>query len=329
MVIQITDREGHQIKQLKNADVDFDLNGKGKDFQVTIPASEFDNRIVYGGRIFAEGTEIGGVFGELYTDTSIDSISWSGFTWRGLLSKKIIIPPEGQDYRVVSGELNSILRSLIEPMFSGVFVVPEIETGVKISSYQFVRYCTLLDGIEDMLRSVNHRIDIMYNSGEPNGTGYVEVKAVPVMDYSKSIELSQDSRLDFTMSDKRNGVNHLIVLGQGELKDRTVVDLYLQSDGSVGDSKYYTGIDEIVDIYENTNAVEPDLSTEGKKRLLELANKKTFDMNVESLSLGISIGDIVGGRDYITGMSMARPLKNILIQVKNDIVTKQYELEGN
>lgn len=325
--MQITDKDGYQIKQLKNANIDFDINGKEKDFQITLSASEFDNRMVYGGRIFVEGTEIGGVFGELHTDTSIDSISWKGFTWRGLLSKKIIVPPSGQDYYIVSGELNSILRDLIEPVFSGVFVVPEIETGVKILTYQFIRYCTLLDGIEDMLSSVNYRIDIKYNPGEPNGKGYVEVQAVPVVDHSQSIELSQDSRLNFKMTDKRNGVNHLIVLGQGELKDRTVVNLYLQSDGSIGDSKYYTGIDEIVDIYENTNAVEPELSTEGKKKLFELANKKTFDMNVESLDLEISIGDIVGGRDYITGMSMARPLKNILIQVKNDIVTKQYELE--
>ncbi len=43
---------------------------------------------------------------------------------------------------------------------------------------------------------------------------YILVEAVPITDYSAQIELSQDSRLNFTMDDKQNGVNHLVVTGK-------------------------------------------------------------------------------------------------------------------
>ena len=267
MVIQLTDKEGKQIKPLIDAMVDIDLNGNDKDFQLTIPARDFDTNITYGSRFFVAGTEVGGILGELTTDTSVDTISWRGYTWRGLMSRKIIEPPEGQDYYIVNGELNAILKDLIEPMFGGVFVVPEIDSGVRVSDYQFVRYVNLLDGLSDMLRTVNYRLDIKYNEGEPNASGYVEVRAAPIVDYSDEIELSQDSQLNFSMTNKQNGINHLIILGQGELKDRTVSHLYIQEDGKIGTTKYYAGIDELIEIYENTSDVEPDLINNAKKRL--------------------------------------------------------------
>lgn len=327
MVIQMTDKEGKQVRPLLNASLDVELNGGDRDFELSILASEYDERIQVGNRIFIKGTEIGGIIGEPHTDTSLDTLSLKGYTWRGLMEKKIIIPPSGQDRYTVNGELNTVLRNLIEPMFSGVFIVPEIDTGITIS-YEFERFCTLLGGLTKMLRTVNYRLEIIYSEGEPNGNGWVEVSAVPITDYSEQIELSQDSRLNFKMTDKQNGVNHLVVGGKGEMQDRNILNLYVQEDGSIGETQFYYGIDEIAAFYENTSTDTEDLESKATEHLQSLMNKQEFEMDVESLGLDVAIGDIIGGRDYRTGMSMKKPLENIIVKISGGIVQKEYKLEG-
>lgn len=42
----------------------------------------------------------------------------------------------------------------------------------------------------------------------------------------------------------------------------------------------------------------------------------------------MEIGDIVGGRDYLTGMYMAKPVENIIYEIINDTELKTYKLEG-
>ena len=143
MVIEITNAEGRQIMPMMDATLDMEVNDGERDFALTFSRSQYDERIGYDSRIFVDGTEFGGILGELATSTSTDTITWLGYTWRGLMAKKLILPPDGADYYTVNDELNNILRDLIEPMFDGVFVVPEIDTSVTVS-WKFDRFCTLL-----------------------------------------------------------------------------------------------------------------------------------------------------------------------------------------
>ena len=68
---------------------------------------------------------------------------------------------------------------------------------------------------------------------------------MPIVDYSQQIEFSSDMRLNYTMHMEGDGVNHLICLGQGELKNRIVRHLYVDQNGNIGSTQYYTGVDEI------------------------------------------------------------------------------------
>ena len=219
------------------------------------------------------------------------------------------------------------MKSLIEPEFDGLFVVSQEDTGVNVSNYQFDRYCTLYDGLVKMLKSKWYRLQLSFRreQGEP---GYLYIEAVPIVDYSNRIELSRDCQLNYTMDDKRDGVNHLIVAGKGELQDRNVLHLYVQEDGSIGTQQYYTGLQEIAEIYENTSTETDELWSKSEERLQELMNKKTFRMDVAKLGLDIGIGDIVGGRDYLTGMYMAKPVENIVYELTNDVESRTYKLEG-
>ena len=180
-----------------------------------------------------------------------------------------------------------------------------------------------------MLKSVGYKLRITQKR-EQGAPSYILVEAVPVFDYSAKIEMSQDSQLSFTMDDCRDGINHLILAGKGELQEREIIHLYLQEDGTIGRTQYYKGLLENVDIYENTFAeTTEELIQQGTEHFAEIISKKKFGMDIESLGIDVEIGDVVGGRDYMTGLYMAKPIKNIIYNVTDDgVVTKKYVLEG-
>ena len=57
-------------------------------------------------------------------------------------------------------------------------------------------------------------------------------------------------------------------------------------------------------------------------------NKTTFKMDVAKLGINVEIGDIVGGKDYLTGMYMSKPVKNIIYEIIDDVESITYKLEG-
>lgn len=331
MVI-LADPNRKELGSIQNANVTVDLNGN-RNFSVQIARSNWIPELTFSYFVYIPGTEYGGIIGQVLTDTTLDYVELKGHSWRGRLAKKVIEPPSGQDYKKVSGELHAVMKELIEPAFGGnegtdsIFYVPDTDTGVTVSNYQFDRYCTLLDGITKMLKSKGYKLHIYFhrNAGEP---GKLFIEAVPIVDYSSEIELSQDCQLNYTMEDIRDGVNHLVVTGKGELQDRNVLHLYVQKDGSIGKTQYYTGLDEIAEVYENTSTETDELEETSKEKLQELMNKQTFKMDVASLGLDVKIGDIVGGRDYLTGMYMSKPIENITYAITNGVESKTYKLEG-
>lgn len=295
-----------------------------------MPAAKYADDMTFGGRLFVAGTEIGGVIGDVYTDTQTDSVSLLGLTWRGMMARKIIRPPTGQDYKTVSGELNQIIREVTAGMFGDIIQVTGAGTGKTVSSYSFDRYTTVLAGLEKMLKAYGYRLKFAYKTGVPGGSGWCEVGAVPIVDRSGEIELSQDNRLNFTIEDNRTGVNHLIVGGMGELAERAIVDLYVQADGSISRTRqYYTGVQEIAEFFDYPATSDADeLAAAGEKYLADVSSRKTFRMNVQSLDIDIDIGDIIGGRDYITGTTVKKALINKIITMTNGEPATDYIVEG-
>ena len=320
MVI-LADQELRELGVIKDSNITVDLNGD-RTFSVQIARSNWREELTFSSLIYIMGTEYGGIIGEILTDTTLDYVEAKGLSWRGRLAKKIIEPPVGSDYKTVSGELHTVMKELIEPEFDGLFVVSQEDTGVTVSNYQFDRYCTLYDGIVKMLKSKGYRLQLSFRR-EQNELGYLYIEAVPIVDYSNRVELSKDCKLNYTMDDKRNGVNHLIVTGKGELQDRNILHLYVQENGEIGTKKHYTGLQEIAEVYENTSTETDELMSAAEDRLRSLAGKKTFKMDVAKLGIDVGIGDIVGGRDYLTGLYMAKPVGNIVYEIINDVNWKE------
>lgn len=326
-MVVLADKHMEELCSLQNIGLDIDLNGT-RDFEVSVHRDAWDKRFEYGGYILSKGSEIGGRIGRIYSDTALDVIKVCGLTWRGMLAGKVIEPPAGLDYKKVSGELNEVLKELVEPEFDGIFVAGFRNTGVHVVDYRFERYCTLLEGIQKMLQSKGYKIQIEY-AREDHLPGFVLIQAVPIVDYSSEIELSQDCGLDFQLNDIRNGYNHMIIAGKGDLADRNVFHLYAWPDGSIRKQQFYIGIEELTYVYENTSAETDEVEEKAVEKFREIMNRQEFGMNTSALNLNVQIGDILGGRDYLTGIYMSQPVSNIIYTTDDEgNISTEYQLEG-
>lgn len=320
---------GEELGYIKDASmIDMDL-GSTNDFELQYDADIWNPEYCsWRYRIYIPNTEYGGLVEEVRTDTKGNTITWSGYTWRGLLSQKIIQPPPNQTHLTVSGDANNIIRDIVGSRFGSLFVVDGELSRIQIQNYQFDRFCTVLSGLEKMLSTQNARLKIYYRQGDSGGmNGCVHLCAVPIMDWSNDLEYSQDGKLNFTTVDYRRGINHLICAGEGEGVDRTLIHLYVQSDGTIGERQYYIDLDEREALYAYTSAESVEqLKRDGATRLKELMNYTQLSASIENVD--VDMGDIVGGRDRITGLTLSQPIINKILRTQNGNTTVEYKLKG-
>lgn len=308
---------------------DFDIDiGETNDFQLTLSYDMWNDDIQIGKRVYVPGTEYGGIIRAIETNTETNLIYVKGYTWRGQLMKWIILPSPGAAYYKVSGDLNECIYWVIfKHDVSDIFKVSDDETGITLTNYQFNRYCTAEDGLNTMLQSVGFRLDMSYTQTEDGG--YVMLSAQPVVDYGNEIQISQDSMLDFSTDNNQMGVNHLVCLGSGELADRIVVDLYADKNGNISDERTIRSLDEIAEVFDNPAADRDTLIETGTARLKMLISTKTFSTAVKDTdNIDLSIGDIISGKDYITGMEVSKPIVDKELHFESGLLTVHYKIEG-
>lgn len=320
----LADPDGIEIKTLLYPKIDIEIGKADNSFELVFSRYDWQS-IEEKSRVYIPGTEFGGLTRRMGTSTQFDTVSVGGYTWRGLMTRKVIEPEQGADYATDTGDLNAIIKRRVEAALPGLFRGVSDPVGVSVT-WQYDRYCTLHDGLQKLLKSVGYKLDIQYIHEQSAG-GYVQVQAVPIVDYSNEIELSTDSRLNYTVRTQSDGVNHLILLGKGELRDRLVRHLYVNAQGQIVDTQTYTGTDEITAVYDSPGAEEPDLIQGGRERLQELMNRDAFSMDIATLNLDVAVGDIVGGRDYLTGMYMAKPIGGKIYRFENGTESIEYILE--
>lgn len=320
----VADSTGTERGFLRYKTYDFEVGRGDNSFEVTLSRGWDYKHIQQGARIYIPGTEYGGIYRRLETNTAQNTIRLGGYTWRGMMQKKIIEPPSGQDYATDTGELNAIVKARVEAAFPGLFVGSSEDTGVTVSGYQYDRYCTLESGLTKLLKSVGFRLELSYSQT----LKAVVVSAVPIVDYSRRVELSSDMRTDYTMKSQQDGVNHLICLGKGELRDRTVYHWYVDENGNIDTVQHFFGADEIADVFDYSGGELSDLIKSGRDKLESLMNENSFGMNIDA-ERDIGIGDIVGGRDYLSGMTMTSPIAGKIVTSKNGSQSIEYKLEDD
>lgn len=321
-MIVVADANGAELRSLLFTEYDFEVGDDDNTFLVTCLRSEWET-IYDGSRIYIPNTEYGGLFKRLKTNTKNGTISAGGYTWRGMLQNKVLCPEAGDDYATDSGELNAIIGSRVSAAFPGLFVGSNESTGIEVD-YQYNRYVTLYDGLKAMLKSVGYKMRISYDME----TGKVIVEAVPIVDYSSQIEYSSDMNANYYMTKEGTGVNHLVCLGNGELRDRVVVDLFVDENGNISETQTFFGADEIAQVYDYAGAARDDLIQSGTEQLMNLRNQNSFRIDLETVT-DVEIGDIVGGRDYTSGMRMTAPITTKVVTWRNGFETTEYKLSDD
>ena len=316
----VANADGMELRSALYTEYDFETgDDKKSTFLVTFLKDEWAS-IPSGGRLFIPQTEFGGLYKKTEVVSKYGTVAAGGFTWRGLMHYKIISPPSGQDYAVDSGELNAIIGARVSAAFPNLMVGSSVNTEVMVT-YQYKRYCTLYDGLKDMLASVGYRMRLVYDQE----IAKVVVDAVPIVDYSKQIEYSSDMNAEYRMSLDYMGVNHLICLGAGELANRIVIHLYVDRQGRISTRQTLFGEDEICAIYDYKGATYDELMKSGIENLQRDINRSKFSIDLDTVK-EVAIGDIVGSRDYTTGYTVKAPITTKVIKYRGGKETTEYKL---
>lgn len=319
MDIMIADSTGYALGYLTSLS-SFDLDTtQTYDFEVQMSLAEYRNGTYdYGYRVYCPGTEFGGRIQDVQIVSAESNVIIMGDTWRGMLRKKVILPDSGQDYKIVSGEANEIIKNLVGNQFGELFTVSDEDSGYTIDSYQFELYTTLEEGICAMLKTVNAKLSILYSTKLKQ----VVLSAQPSVLHTNYT----DDQLHITTRIYRRGINHLICLGQGELQERTRIDLYVGADGSIGKTQYFTGVDERVEVYDYPSAEsEETLELYGIKRLREKMDYDSATLDVEDVT-DMDVGDIVSCKEMITGMTVEEAVTGLTLTISHGVPTITYKL---
>lgn len=147
----ITDKHREDIGYADGIRLDLEV-GDTNDFELK---TDIRSEIDYGSIIYMPGTEYGGLLEDREVSTKKQEITWTGYTFRGLLTQKIVEPPRGEDHLVLNGEINTVLKGLIGEQFGDLFTVEEANTGITLKNWKVDRYATLYDAIMKILDAHN------------------------------------------------------------------------------------------------------------------------------------------------------------------------------
>lgn len=302
-----TDENLLDLGILKDYDLDLEI-GTENDFQIT---TTLDNNVIPMNSIFYfENTEYGGKITKLKVDTGNNKLYYGGRTFYGMLCDKVIAPNAGQNYYIVSGDANSIISTLMNRFgLSDLFSASTGTSGFTFTNYKFDRYINCYKGLCKMLKTKNAKLRARFEDRK------VVLSAVSIEDYSDK-EFSSDI-LKFTIEQNKRPVNHLVCLGQGELAQRTVINLYADANGNVSQTQYFTDLDEVAETYDYSNVESPEeLLKAGTEKLLEYQKADEINITIENAEK--DVGDIVGGYEVVTGMKITGEISKKIVKVENN-----------
>ena len=319
MDVIYTDKYRQDLGILRDFSLDVDV-AKERDFEIKVPLDHVG--LAVGGYFYIDGQEYGGRLDAIKVDTANEELIFSGRNWRGMLASKIISPPAGQAYRYLSGTWSQFMTLLLEE-YGLADLFEADDTAFEVKNWKVDRYVTFLDMINKLLAENGRRVYLRWSGAD----GRVLVGALPIRDLTDVIQYETDDAVQLVVEVNQGGVNHLICLGQGELAEREVVHLYCTASGGITEAvQYYKGLDEIVEVYENTSAETREaLKKEGLERLKELKNSQNFEAKVQDYD--VQIGDIVGGVERVTGIRVAEPVTNIIFKIGDDgVASVEYKV---
>ncbi|RSX56778.1 hypothetical protein [Bifidobacterium samirii] len=311
-----TDPSGVPQGELSGVTMDMQYGDEGNDFELTHATT--GAALTDGCLVGVEDTEIGGRVDGLRVDVSDGhtQTTITGRTWHGILAAKIVQPDAGADRLTVSGDANTIIRTIIGRVgLAGTFTTPTTASGITIKSHAFRRYISVWDGLRMMLSAVGARLDLRYRDGR------CSIRAVTAATYGGA---DGDRRVDFTATRAWTQVNHIIGLGKGELRNRAVSHWYADANGAISQKQTLTGAREITQTYELTTVEGQELSDQTRDKLKELWTQGQVELTIPD-DIGLHIDDHVRAYDPVSGVDVDSPIVRITVKIANGTPAIAYE----
>lgn len=252
MLFVYADKNLADIKALKPISAEFAFGSDENDFSLVMP---YQSEVLEAGYyVYVDGSEYGGMLCDIETDKTNHKRTYSGVSWQGLLAQKILMPDAGADYLTVTGDAHTLLTTLIKRIgLNSIMSVSSATSAYIVKNFQFERYVDAYSGIRAMLKSVGATLKIECSASK------VILSAVAIQNHETSAVTTTYSR----------PVNHLICLGKGELKDRTVIHFYANAKGAISQTQTLKGAMENAEVYDYSSAEEDALKAKGKEKLSE------------------------------------------------------------
>lgn len=311
-VLIYTDTSFTDKGAIQTFEMDLAFGADEQDFEIAFPSP-----VLSGGELlYIDGTEYGGIVDEITQSTETENVIYKGRTWHGMLAGKIVKPPANANYYTLSGDANTCIRSLLTKVgLASVLTGRSTSAGISVN-YQFERFCNAYDGLLKMLASANAVLRIERHDGI---TELWAESRVTITDEADS------DLMDFAITDSVRVPNHLVCAGEGELKDRVVVDLYADSSGNVSQTQSLTGVDEIAVLYNYNNADAAELIAEGTKELQSYQLGGGADLQVSNKG-DWHVGDSIQVRDNRTGLVITSTINKKIVKVKDGVLSVDYEV---
>lgn len=311
LVIASTD----MAKRLATEDFSLDLEmgiGTDNDFELTTPER------VYGlETIFFPGTEYGGIVDDDEPSMGDDgeSVTYHGSTWTGVLDQNVTRPPSGQSHLTVSGSPRECIAALLQSCgVGGPFTAADGEAGSV--SYTIPRFATLYEAIVGALSSAGFALGMECADGEVR----LFAKAPATVDETRGVGF--DAKRGY------RPVNHLVVLGKGELRDREVIDLYADEDGVVSTSQSIFGLAHRAEVYELSSKEGEELESDGIKKLEEYQEQRDSVKIVVPEGVSVSIGDRLSATSPRYGIRAGATVTGIVVEASSGVVTVTPKTDG-
>lgn len=310
--ITVTDAYGTDIAHILDYSLDLAYGSDEQDFTLSFGT---EPRLTAGCRAYIDGTEYGGIVDGVSSDTIDNEPSYFGRSWTGVLAGKVIVPPVNQNYYTVSGDANACIGTVLAYIgVDSLFQADTSSSGITIASYSFDRFVDAYTGLRAMLKAHGAKLRMV------NEQGTVKVSAAAIATYDDTVD---DNLMDFEVQRNWRTVNHLVCMGQGELKDRTVIHLYADADGNVSQTQTFFGLDEIAATYDYNNADAAQLIEDGTEKLEEMQSGGETHATINTES--IEVGDVITAVDNTLNISVTAEVTKKVVQTRNGVLDVTYE----
>lgn len=316
MVDLILTRDGTAYASVQAASLDLAFGEDENDYELVLP-DDVAGLVSAHDVWMIDGTEYGGVVDSIQSDVAdgANVVTFSGRSLQGILSHKILQPDKGQDYLKVSGTVTQVLTQIISRCGLGeLFTAADNDLAV---SGQFDRYTDAYTGLRKLLAS--YSCALVFRCMDDT----VVLDATPLDDTNGTLD---SGSMDFTAKREYRRTNHLIGLGEGELKDRAVSHWYADENGNVSQKQTFTGLDEVADTYEYTNADKTELSEKTKEELeSRQEGTGTIDVTMRD-GTDHNVGDLLSAVDDVTGVSVRAAVTKKIVRIADGVLSVDYEV---